>query len=88
MYGGVYVVVIGSDRIRGVCVYIKSEIKGSDQKNKRGRAKPSARLSDLRWIRTQWEGLEEDTSLVYKERERSTALLRSKDLKVRLARSI
>ena len=66
--------VMGSDRIRGACVYIKSEIKG--QKRKRGGAKPSARLSDLRWIRTRWEGLEEDTSLVYKEREGSAACFR------------
>ena len=34
MYGGMYVVVIGSDRIRGACIYIKSEMKKSDQKIK------------------------------------------------------
>ena len=52
----------------------------TDQKRKRGGAKPSARLSDLRWIRTRWKGLEEDTSLVYKEREGSTACFRAKDI--------
>ena len=42
MYGCVYVVVIGSDRIRGACVCVKSEIKRSDQKIKG--AEPSRRL--------------------------------------------
>ena len=50
------------------------------RKEKRGGAKPSARLSDLRWIRTRWEGLEEDTCFVYKERERSTACFCAKDI--------
>ena len=43
-------------------------------------AKPSARLSDLRWIRTRWKGLEEDTSLVYEERKGSTASFRAEDI--------
>ena len=58
---------------------VRNESK-TDQKKKRGGAKPSARLSDLRWIRTRWKRLEEDTSLVYKERERSTACFRAKDV--------
>ena len=80
MYGCVCMVVVGSDRIRGACVCIKSEIKEDGSEDKRGGAKPSARLSDLRWIRTRWKGLEEDTSLVYKEREGSTACFRAKDV--------
>ena len=80
MYGCVYMGVIGSDRIKGVCVCIKSEMKEDGSEDKRGGAKPSARLSDLRWIRTRWKGLEEDTSLVYKEREGSTACFRAKDV--------
>ena len=72
--------VVGNDRIRGACVCIKSEMKKTDQKKKRGGAKPSARLSDLRWIRTRWKGLEEDTSLVYKEREGSAACFHAKDV--------
>ena len=45
----------------------------SDQKIKG--AEPSRRLgfSDLRWVRTRWKGLEEDTSLVYEERKGSAA---------------
>ena len=39
--------VVGSDRIRGACVCIKSEMKKADQKKERGGAKPSARPSDL-----------------------------------------
>ena len=55
---------------------VRDEKDGSE--NKRGGAKPSARLSDLRWIRTRWKGLEEDTSLVYEERKGSTASFRAK----------
>ena len=54
--------------------------KRTDQKKERGRAKPLARLSDLRWIRARWKGLEEDTCLIYKEREGSTACFRAKDV--------
>ena len=57
---------------------VRNEEDGSEKE--RGGAKPSARLSDLRWIRTRWKGLEEDTSLVYKEREGSTACFRAKDI--------
>ena len=60
---------------------IKSEMKTRRiRKVKRGGAKPSARLSDLRWIRTRGEGFEEDTCLVYKERKSSTAGFRAKDV--------
>ena len=62
-----------------MCIY-KVQYEKTDQKRKRGGAKPSARLSDLRWIRTWWKGLEEDTCLVYKECERSTACFRAKDV--------
>ena len=62
-----------------MCVYkVRNEKDGSE--NKRGGAKPSARLSDLRWIRTWWKGLEEDTCLVYKERKGSPACFRAKDV--------
>ena len=54
--------------------------KSDGTEKERGGAKPSARLSDLRWIRTRWKGLEEDTCLVYKEREGSTACFRAKDI--------
>ena len=54
--------------------------KENGSEKERGGAKPSARLSDLRWIRARWEGLEEDTSLVYKERKGSTACFRAKDV--------
>ena len=65
---------------RRVYVYkVRNENK-TDQKNKRGRAKPPARLSDLWWIGTRGKGLEEDTSLVYKEHEGSTACFRAKDI--------
>ena len=62
-----------------MCIY-KARNEKTEQKKKRGGAKPSARLSDLRWIRTRWKGLEEDTSLVYKERKGSTACFRAKDV--------
>ena len=58
----------------------KDRDKKIGSENKRGGAKPSARLSDLRWIRTRWKGLEEDTSLVYEERKGSTASFRAKDV--------
>ena len=57
---------------------VRNEEDGSERKG--GGAKPSARLSDLRWIRTRWKGLEEDTCLVYKEREGSTACFRAKNI--------
>ena len=63
-----------------MCVYIKSDMKNNGQKTKRGGAKPSAMLSDLRWIRTRRKWLEEDTRLVNKEREGSTASFCAKNV--------
>ena len=55
-------------------------MKNNGQKNKRGGAKPSAMLSDLRWIRTRRKWLEEDTRLINKEREGSTASFCAKNV--------